>query len=131
VVEMRIKAGGGSSTALRMTAFCLPVRLASRPAPLRMTGCGALILLAMIVGPRVSATTYYVSSNTGSDANSGTSAGAAWQTVAKVNEQTFSAGDAILFTRGDVWNESLTPPASGASGNPFTFDAYRAGRRRT
>ena len=72
-------------------------------------------------------TTYYVSSSTGSDANTGTSVGAAWQTVAKVNGQAFSPGDSILFKRGDVWNESLAPPSSGASGNPITFDAYGAG----
>ena len=74
-----------------------------------------------------SAATYYVSSSTGSDANSGTSTGSAWQTIAHVNGQTFLPGDSILFKRGDVWNESLTPPSSGSSGNPITFDAYGAG----
>jgi len=47
--------------------------------------------------------------------------------VAKVNAQTFLAGDSVLFNRGDVWNESLTPGSSGASGNPITFDAYGTG----
>jgi len=74
-----------------------------------------------------SATTYYVSSSTGNDANGGTSSGAAWQTVAKVNGQTFLPGDSILFKRGDVWNESLAPASSGSSGNPITFDAYGTG----
>src|SRR6201998_1594639 len=74
-----------------------------------------------------SAATYYVSSSTGSDANSGTATGSAWQTIAHVNGQTFLPGDSILFKRGDVWNESLTPPSSGSSGNPITFDAYGAG----
>jgi hypothetical protein len=32
-----------------------------------------------------------------------------------------------LFKRGDVWNESLTPPSSGSSGNPIKFDAYGTG----
>ena len=73
------------------------------------------------------ATTYYVSSSTGNDANSGTSAGLPWQTIAHVNAQTFNPGDSILFKRGDVWNQSLTPPSSGASGNPITFDAYGSG----
>jgi hypothetical protein len=72
-------------------------------------------------------TTYYVSSSQGNDANSGTSAGAAWQTIAHVNAQTFQAGDSILFRRGDVWNESLAPPSSGTAGNPITFDAYGTG----
>jgi hypothetical protein len=72
-------------------------------------------------------TTYYVSSSTGNDANGGTSSGAAWQTIAHVNAQTFLPGDSILFKRGDVWNESLTPPSSGSSGSPITFDAYGSG----
>ena len=73
------------------------------------------------------ATTYYVSSSTGSDANSATSASTPWQTIAHVNAQTFQPGDSILFKRGDVWNESLAPASSGTSGSPITFDAYGTG----
>lgn len=71
--------------------------------------------------------TYYVSSSSGSDMNGGTSATSAWQTIAHVNAQTFQPGDSVLFKRGDVWNESLTPSSSGASGSPITFDAYGTG----
>jgi hypothetical protein len=74
-----------------------------------------------------SATTYYVSSSTGNDANNGTSSSTAWQTIAHVNGQSFQPGDSILFKRGDVWNESLVPASSGSSGNPITFDAYGTG----
>ena len=87
----------------------------------------ALAIFFLFWGVGASATTYYVSSSTGSDSNSGTSSAAAWQTVAKVNGQTFLPGDQILFRRGDVWNESLAPPSSGASGNPIAFDAYGNG----
>ena len=73
------------------------------------------------------ATTYYVSSSTGSDLNSGTSSAAAWKTLAKVNGQVFQAGDSVLLKRGDVWNESLVPASSGTSGSPITFDAYGTG----
>ena len=73
------------------------------------------------------ATTYYVSSSTGNDANSGTSSSTPWQTIGHVNGQTFQPGDSILFKRGDVWNESLAPRSSGSSGNPITFDAYGTG----
>ena len=51
-------------------------------------------------------TTYYVSSSSGSDANGGTSAGAAWATAAKVNAQSLQPGDSVLFKRGDVWNDA-------------------------
>jgi hypothetical protein len=85
------------------------------------------IMFVLGLSSAAPATTYYVSSSTGSDSNTGNSSGAAWQSVAKVNAQSFSAGDSILFRRGDVWNESLAPAASGTAGNPITFDAYGAG----
>lgn len=74
-----------------------------------------------------SATTYYVSSSQGSDANAGTSSAAPWATIAHVNAQTFNPGDSVLFRRGDVWNESLVVPSSGTAGNPIAFDAYGTG----
>jgi hypothetical protein len=98
------------------------IRFATRLAPLRMTA-----FLWMILCGIASATTYYVSSSLGNDGNAGTAAGAAWQTLAHVNAQTFQAGDSILFRRGDVWNESLVPASSGSSGNPISFDAYGTG----
>jgi len=94
----------------------------------RIRAAHKIVVFAFLVWSSVaSATTYYVSSSTGNDASAGTSSGAAWQTVAKVNGQTFLPGDSILFKRGDVWNESLVPGSSGSSGNPITFDAYGTG----
>ena len=101
------------------------VRYANRLAPFRITGLVAMGLVWFVLNS--AAATYYVSSSSGSDGNSGTSASAAWQTIGHVNGQTFLPGDAILFKRGDVWNESLTPPSSGVAGNPITFDAYGTG----
>jgi hypothetical protein len=95
---------------------------------LGMTVAGVIFgLLALMCSAHAAGTTYYVSSSLGNDANSGTSTSAPWQTIAHVNAQTFNPGDSILFRRGDVWNESLTVPSSGASGNPITFDAYGTG----
>jgi hypothetical protein len=85
-----------------------------------------IILILALCGV-ASGTTYYVSSSAGSDSNNGTSAATAWKTIAKVNGQTFVAGDSILLKRGDVWNESLVPSGSGATGTPITFDAYGTG----
>ena len=99
------------------------IRFAYCLAALRMTGLTAMLLCC----GSASATTYYVSSSVGSDANVGTSSTSAWQTIAHVNAQSFLAGDSILFKRGDVWNESLIPPSSGSLGNPITFDAYGTG----
>ena len=74
-------------------------------------------------------TTYYVS-NTGHDTNNnGLSEGAPWLTIAKVNASTFSAGDSILFKRGNTWLEQLTVPSSGSDGSPITFGAYGTGEK--
>jgi hypothetical protein len=103
------------------------IREVSRLSRHRISGLGVGVLLVTVIGVNVEATTYYVSSSTGSDSASGTSATTPWQTVAHVNGRTFLPGDSILFKRGDVWNESLVPPSSGSSGNPITFDAFGTG----
>lgn len=87
-----------------------------------------------VVTVTVSNTTsvYYVA-NAGNDSCDGkspvisTSGTCAWKTIAKVNAASFSAGNSILFNRGDTWLEQLTVPSSGASGNPVTFGAYGSG----
>jgi hypothetical protein len=73
------------------------------------------------------ATTYYVAA-AGSDANVGTDTGHPWQTISKVNGSTFSAGDSVLFNRGDIWyGTSLTVSSSGTNGSPILFGAYGSG----
>lgn len=72
------------------------------------------------------ATNYYVSP-TGLDTNNGTSTATPWLTLAHVNARSFSPGDAIYLQRGGTWSEPLSPPSSGASGNPISFDAYGTG----
>lgn len=83
--------------------------------------------MVVVLSAYACASTYYVSSSAGNDSNSGTSAAEAWKTLGKVNGATFASGDRILLARGDVWRETLTPPSSGASGNPIVFDAYGSG----
>ncbi len=73
------------------------------------------------------ATTYYVDP-AGSNGNNGLSPQTAWRTLLKVGISTFQPGDVVLFKRDGVWNEWLTPPSSGAPGNPIKFDAYGNGR---
>ncbi len=72
-------------------------------------------------------TTYYVDP-AGSNGNDGLSPQTPWRTLLKVGISTFQAGDVILFKRDGVWNEWLTPPSSGTTGNPIKFDAYGSGR---
>jgi len=65
--------------------------------------------------------------NGGSDAASGLDDDNAWETIAKVNGESFSGDDNIYFNRGDTWREQLTVPDSGTSGHPITFGAYGSG----
>lgn len=111
-------------TSLRMTIDkFLPQKARRNTGAIR----AIVLMLAMMPGAPCFGTSYYVSSSTGNDANAGTAASAAWATLAHVNAQTFQPGDSILFKRGDVWNESLVAPSSGAPGSPISFEAYGAG----
>ncbi len=84
--------------------------------------------ISPLAGPTIGATVFYVSQSTGNDSNEGTLA-APWQTIAKVNAQSFAPGTSVLFKRGDVWREQLKlkPFYSGIAGNPIVVDAYGTG----
>jgi len=70
---------------------------------------------------------YYVDFTTGDDGDTGLSEALAWKTIAKVNGSSFSAGDSILFKKGEVWREMLTMPSSGSAGNVITLGTYGSG----
>ena len=72
-------------------------------------------------------TEYFVDAAGGNDANSGTSEGAAWKTLNKVNATTFQPGDTIRFKAGGVWKGTLYPKGSGALGSPIHIDRYGEG----
>jgi len=72
---------------------------------------------------------YYIDATNGNDLNDGLSEVSAWKTIAKVNAQSFSPGDSILFKRGEIWREQLVVPSSGSAGNPITFSAYGSGSK--
>ena len=55
---------------------------------------------------------FYVDASTGSDSNSGLSAGTAWKSVEHVNRQSFDPGDTILFHAGDAYGAILIPGSS-------------------
>ena len=73
-----------------------------------------------------SGATYYVS-NSGNDANNGTSASSPWQTIAHVNAQSFKRGDSILFRAGDTWHEQLNIVWNGSASSPIIFGSYGSG----
>jgi hypothetical protein len=77
--------------------------------------------------------TYYVSSSTGSDSNSGISTSSPWKTITKVAGRSYTPGDFILFKRGDTWigstnfSRTLTTLSTGLSGKPITYGSYATG----
>ena len=86
-----------------------------------------LIILSIFTLPLM-ATNYYVKTG-GSDAAAGTSDGAAWATITKVNASTFSAGDSIFFNRGNRFEGNLIVPSSGTSESYIVIGAYGTGAR--
>jgi len=95
---------------------------------LRFYSLAALLVICCGVLARpVSATTYYIDSDSGDDGNSGLSPAQPWKTLAKVNATTFAPGDRILFSAGGHWEGKLNPKGSGASGNAIVIDRYGDG----
>jgi hypothetical protein len=90
------------------------------------------VTLSLAVGTAVPAlgAVYHVSP-TGDDTRAGTSRSEAWRTVSRVNAGSFACGDSILFERGGVWRELLSPP-SGCTvpGQTITWGAYGPERER-
>jgi parallel beta-helix repeat protein len=84
-----------------------------------------------LVARGAAATTYYVSSASGSDANDGLSEASPWQTLTKVNasSSTLVPGDQVLFKRGEIFRGSMSPSKSGAAGKPITYGGYGVGAR--
>jgi len=69
------------------------------------------------------ATTYYVAT-AGDDEAAGTT-GVPWKTITKVNAASFSAGDSILFNKGDTWTGTqLTVPHDS-----LYFSSYGTGAK--
>jgi parallel beta-helix repeat protein len=88
----------------------------------KTVGCFYLILLSLTA----TATDYYIS-NSGNDNNSGTSQGAPFLSVNKLNTLALQPGDRILFKRGERFQGELRVIYSGNASNPITLDAYGTG----
>jgi hypothetical protein len=86
----------------------------------------ATAIVGITAAPLGSGTAYYVDTG-GNDTNDGITPTTPWRTLAKVNSSLLSPGDLILLKRGEVWQEELIVPSSGATGTPISFDAYGIG----
>lgn len=71
--------------------------------------------------------TYYFSSSLGNDANSGLQENSPFQTISKLNSLVLSAGDQILFKRGDTFVGKIIISYSGLENAPIIYDSYGTG----
>ena len=80
-------------------------------------------LFGLLVHP-ISAAVYYVSGS-GNDSNSGLATNAAWLTISRVNAQSLSAGDQVLFESGTTFPGSirLASPEAGSPAQPIVFSS--------
>lgn len=88
-----------------------------------------LTILLFTVSLNGWATTYYVKTG-GNDGLAGTSDATAWASLTKVQSSTFSAGDSILFRRGDTFRGALyRNNEDGTPSNWIYWGAYGTGNR--
>lgn len=85
-------------------------------------------LLFLLPGPLLPQN-YYIDSQSGSDANRGTSISSPWKSLERVNQQVFRPGDQILFKAGSEWTGELHPLGSGTSKRPIVIGRYGEGER--
>jgi hypothetical protein len=84
-----------------------------------------LLTILLFVCNHAFATNWYLS-NTGSDANAGNSTVAPWQTIGKLNSMfaSMSAGDSVLFKRGDTFYGAIVCAKSS-----INFRCYGTGAK--
>src|SRR4051794_41707028 len=88
-----------------------------------------LLLVCSLAFPlTASASDYYVS-RAGSDASAGTSIGAPWQTLGRVNSVVLQPGDRVLLRGGDTFSGRLSLDSSdgGTASAPIAIGSDRRG----
>jgi len=87
-----------------------------------------LLIAFLLISINSFATNYHVK-NGGNDAANGLSDATAWATITKVNSffSSLSAGDSILFKRGDTFYGNIIVNKSGNSTNKIVLSAYGSG----
>jgi hypothetical protein len=95
---------------------------------------GLLLLVCCFLAPTlVRAANYYVDSETGADANSGTVMSQPWKSLERVNHHVFQPGDQLWFKAGSRYTGQLRPQGSGKIENdtpvPITIGKYGEGAK--
>ncbi|MGN6297558.1 MAG: PA14 domain-containing protein [Ginsengibacter sp.] len=90
----------------------------------------SLMVFFTILSFSAFATTYYLSSSSGNDNNSGTDPSSPWRTINKLNSfYNLRPGDNVLFKRGDTFYGGIVVNNSGSSGSAITYGAYGSGAK--
>tara|TARA_B100000787_G_C15997176_1_gene208429 strand:+ start:344 stop:577 length:234 start_codon:yes stop_codon:yes gene_type:complete len=64
-------------------------------------------LLVFLISNSITAKSYYVNAESGSDKNDGKSKDSAWKNLWKVNQKIYKPGDKILFAAGTSYEGKL------------------------
>jgi gliding motility-associated-like protein len=72
--------------------------------------------------------TYYLAAS-GNDGNDGLSTSSPIKTIDKLNTISLSAGDQVLFKKGDTFSGQIAVNHSGGSSNPITYGSYGSGNK--
>ncbi|HEC44738.1 MAG TPA: hypothetical protein ENI20_18125 [Bacteroides sp.] len=86
-----------------------------------------ILLGSLMLPAAITATTWYVDAEKGSDNFDGSSVNSAWKSLEKVNSMVYQPGDEILFKSGCGWTGHLSPQGSGVKGRPIVIDKYGKG----
>ncbi len=86
-----------------------------------------LLFLILLLNKHACSTTYYISSSTGNDLNSGSQSVSPWQTLNRLNNQIIVAGDSILLKCGDTFFGTIILNSSGNISAPIYFGKYSNG----
>ncbi len=85
-----------------------------------------ILFLFCFITLTAQATDYFFSA-TGSDSNAGTSENSPFLTLAKASTLRLSAGDRLLFKRGEIFRGELLIVSSGTALNPVSITSYGQG----
>lgn len=119
----RLRPAGGVGAFAILRAVNPTRAILRRPPAIRGAVPVAVLVLAVALAlpPAAGAVTYYVSSSSGNDGNSGTSSGSPFKTIAKVNTLSLGSGDQVRLFCGDIWRaERLVISNSGTAAQPIT-----------
>ncbi len=84
-----------------------------------------LLVLTLFIGVESYATKYYINSELGNDKNNGTSIESPWQSLKKVSDSNFKAGDQILLATGQEFFGFLKlNNQSGKKSKPIVISCY-------